>query len=110
MLEYIEFIGGISVGIVLGFLAGLWHTRDAYDKLTVSYNDLVKFIMAKQDAGAFITAFPKPDMDKLKQEEEQKNRKEILEYNAMMLRDSVNYGYTDDEIRRFGFDNEGINA
>lgn len=110
MQEYVNLIGGISIGIIIGFFAGLWHTADAYNKQIEKNGELLKFIMAKQDMGAFVTAFPKPDIDKLKMEEESKTRKNISEYNNIILRDSVKYGVTEDEMKRFGFNEEGINA
>ena len=104
------FISGISLGVLLGVILSLWYIRDYNKEILISHNELTKYLMVKQDASAFATIFPKPDIDKLKIEEEQKKHKDISEYNSMMLRDSVNQGYTEDEIQRFGLDNEGITA
>ncbi len=106
----LELISGLGVGLfVVTFITILKYERDLA-KIRKEYSELLRFTLARKDPGAFLTAFPKPDMDKVKQEEEQKNRKEIKEYNDIMLRDSVSHGVTIDEIKRFGFDANGINA
>ena len=107
----LEIFSGLSLGLLIGFLVGAWQSHKELAKITAANAELIKFLMAKQDPGAFITAFPSPDMDKEKREEENKNRKTQSEYNSIYLRDSVTHGITENEMKRFGLEEpEEVNA
>jgi len=98
----------LGAALVISFL-NLWMERQERIRLQKEYAELIKFALAKQDNAAYMTAYPLPNIDKVKQEEEQKIRKDILEWNNMMLRDSVVHGITEDEISRFKtYENSGI--
>jgi len=99
MLVWLSVILG---GIVAILCLNLWMERQANKELHKQYWELIKFALAKQDNAAYMTAYPLPNMDKVKQEEEQKHRREILEFNNIMLRDSVRDGVSEKEMKQFG--------
>ena len=105
----LELISGLGVGLLITIIVSLKYERDLA-KIRKEYSELLRFTLARKDPGAFLTAFPIPEMNVVKREEEEKKRKNMSEYDDIMLRDSVNYGVTIDEIKRFGFDENGINA
>jgi len=93
--------GILSVALVITLIE-LWMEIQEKRNLQKDYRELLKYSLAKQDSTAYTTAYPPIQIDKAQQEEEQKSRREILEFNNIMLRDSVRDGISEQEAKRFG--------